>query len=139
MYFATTANDRSETKAVGDTFTEPILMTYIYGRANAQLFIAVTFCTQSIFFITLRTAEKISLPTTTSKIVFEEVYETSTDQLCCSSSSLDECYTDTEVGKLRDIESYKFKPGLDEIQAKMAKTKEGLESGVRVHNGSLFF
>ena len=45
MYFATTANGRSETKAVGDTFTEPILMTYmyIYGRANAKLFDAVRF------------------------------------------------------------------------------------------------
>ena len=32
MYFnTTTANGRSETKAVGDTFTEPILMMYIYG------------------------------------------------------------------------------------------------------------
>ena len=28
---------------------------------------------------------------------------------------------------------------MDEIPAKMAKPKEGLESGVRVHNGSLFF
>ena len=35
MYFSTPANGSSETKAVGDTITEPILMMYIYGRANA--------------------------------------------------------------------------------------------------------
>ena len=48
MYFAATANGRSETKAVGDTFTEPILMTYIYGRANAATVYCGTFCTQSV-------------------------------------------------------------------------------------------
>ena len=76
---------------------------------------------------------------TTSESVFEEVSKSSTDQLCCSSSSLDGGYADTEVGELRDIESYQIKPEMDEIRAKMAKPKEGLESGVRVHNGSLFF
>ena len=45
-----TKNVRSETKAVGDTFTEPILKTYIYGRVNATLILIVlrAFCTQSI-------------------------------------------------------------------------------------------
>ena len=59
--------------------------------------------------------------------------------MCCSSWSLDGGYTDAEVGELRDIESYQFKPEMDEIPAEMAKPKEGLESGIRVHNGSLFF
>ena len=47
MYFATTANGRSETKAVRNTFTEPILMTYIYDRANATTVYCGTFCTLS--------------------------------------------------------------------------------------------
>ena len=68
--------------------------------------------------ITSRTAAKICLPTTTSESVFEEVSKSSTDQLCCSSSSLDGGYTDTEVGELRDMESYQFKPEMDEIPAK---------------------
>ena len=51
--------------------------------------------------ITSRTAAKISLPTTTSKSVFEEVSKNSTGQLCFSSSSpLDGGYTDAEVGEL---------------------------------------
>ena len=37
MYFATTANGMSASKAVGDTFTEPMLMTYLYGRVNCLL------------------------------------------------------------------------------------------------------
>ena len=73
-------------------------MTYIYGRANCLLrYVLYT------KHITSRTAAKISLPTTTSKSVFDEVSKNSTDQLCCSSSSVDGCYTDTEVDKLRDI------------------------------------
>ena len=31
---------------------------------------------------------------------------------------LDGGYTDAEIGELRDIESYQFKPEMDEIQAK---------------------
>ena len=102
MYFATIANGRSETKAVGDTFTESILMTSIYGSANATTVYCGTFCTY-IAYHTSHTAANISLPTTTSETVFEEVSKSSTDQLCCSSSSLDGGYTDAEVGKLRDI------------------------------------
>ena len=34
MYFTTTANGKSETTAIGDTFTEPILMKYIYDRGE---------------------------------------------------------------------------------------------------------
>ena len=80
-----------------------------------------------------------SLPTTASESVFEEVYKSSTDQLCCSSSSHDGGYTDDEVGEIRDIESNQFKPEIEKIQVKMAKLKESLEFNVRVHNGSLFF
>ena len=121
MYFATTANGRSETKVdevklavapcgssekncwgwggvsttnkanitSGNTFTEPILRYGLYTK-----------------HMTSRTAAKIGLiPTTTSESVFEEVSKSSTDQLCCSLSSLDGGYTDTctEVGELRDI------------------------------------
>ena len=106
MYFATTANGRSETKAVRDTFTEPILMTYIYDRANATTVAAVRFVHKA--YHTSRIAAKISLPTTTSESIFEEVSKSSTDQLCCSSSLLDGSYTDTKVGELRDIESYQI-------------------------------
>ena len=112
-------------------------MTYIYGRANATTVYCCTFCTHKILHRVQ--LQKISLPTTTSESVLEEVSKSSTDQLCCSSSSLDGGYTDAEVGEIRDIELYQFKPEMDGIQAKMAKPKEGLEYGVRVHNGSLFF
>ena len=95
-----------------------------------QLFAAVRFVHKA--YHTSRTAAKISLPTSTSETVFEEVSKISTDQLWGSSSSLDGGYTHTEVDELRDIESYQFKPEMDEIAAKMAKPKEGLESGVRV-------
>ena len=111
MYFATTANGRSETKSVWDTIMEPILVMYIYGRANATTVYCGTFCTQSILH---RVQLQKSLPTMTSKSVFEEVSKSSTDQLCCSS----------KVGEIRDIESYQFKPEMDKIQAKIAKPKD---------------
>ena len=50
MYFTTTANGRSETKAIGDTFTEALLMMYIYGTMNATTVYCGTFRTQSIFY-----------------------------------------------------------------------------------------
>ena len=109
MYFATNANGKSEIKAVGDTFTEPILMMYIYGRANTYNCL-LRYVSYTKHITSRMSGEKISLPTTTSKSAFEEVSKSSTDQLCCSSSSLDGGYTDAKVGKLRDIESYQFKP-----------------------------
>ena len=53
--------------------------------------------------ITSHTAAKISLPTTTSESVFDEVSKSSTDQLCCSSSSPNGGCTDAEVGEIWNI------------------------------------
>ena len=96
-----------------------------------QLFIAVRFVHRAYYIA-------YSCKTTTSESVFEKVSKSITEKLCCSSLSLDGGYTDTEVGKLRNIESYQFKPKMNEIPAKITNPKEGLKSDVRAHNFSSF-
>ena len=54
-----------------------------------------TFCTQSISYIAYSCKNKFT-NYTTSESVFEKVSKSSTDQLCCSSSSVDGGYTDTD-------------------------------------------
>ena len=49
MYFATTANGRSETKAVGDTFTEPILMTGRKCLTSKKVTLRIIFFSSNLF------------------------------------------------------------------------------------------
>ena len=99
---------------------------------TVQLFDAVRFVHKA--YHTSRTTAKIRLRTTK---VFLKKFPTVVLTNCVG--GVDGGYTDAEVGKLRDIESYQIKPEMDEIPAKMAKPKEGLESGVRVDNGRFFW
>ena len=75
-----------------------------------------------VYYIAYSCKNKI-IPTTASESVFKEVSKCSTDQLCCSSLSLDGGYTDAEVGEIRDIESYQFKPEMDEIPGQNGKAE----------------
>ena len=87
MYFATNFKSRSETKAVGDIFTAPILMTYIYGRADAKLFTAVRFVHKA-YYIAYSCKNKLQLPNYDFQKCIWRVSKSSTGQLCCSPSSL---------------------------------------------------
>ena len=87
MYVATTVNGRSESKVyfydVHLRQGERLQLHY-----NCLLRSAVRFVHHGTSIS--RTAAKISLPTMTYESVFKEVSKTSsTDQLCCSSSSLE--------------------------------------------------
>ena len=94
------------------------LFKFTSGR-TLQLFAVVRFVHKGISYIAYSCTNKFTnYMYTTFESVFEEVSKSSTDKLYCSSSSLDGGYTDTEVGELRDMESYQIKPKMDEIPAK---------------------
>ena len=52
-------------------FATNLKMTHIYGRADAKLFTAVRFVHKA-YYIVYSCKNKLQLPTTTSKSVFEE-------------------------------------------------------------------
>ena len=139
-YFATTANGRKWTKSRRWHFHWAYFDDVHLRQGERYNCLLQYVCTQSII-ITFAYSCKNKFTNYDFRRCIWRSFQSSTDQLCCSSSSLDGGYTDAEVGEIRDIQSYQFrpKPEMDEIQAKMAKPKDGLESGVRAHNGSLFF